>query len=57
MEKKGSTDHEESMKSPNSVSRRKAHLQKLKSMNLPPSIENIGSFVLGISGGDCAGKK
>ena len=39
------------------VTRKTAHLKKLQSISADVPFENIRTFVLGISGGDCAGKK
>jgi hypothetical protein len=32
------------------------HLKKLLNMNVPFPVENCKTFVVGICGGDCAGK-
>jgi hypothetical protein len=39
------------------TTKKEMHLKKLSSMNINFTIENCKTFVLGISGGDCAGKR
>jgi hypothetical protein len=59
MESKINTEKEDTVRTPLSTrtSKKEMHLRKLLSMNIDFPIENCKTFVLGISGGDCAGKR
>lgn len=59
MEKKPSEDQEDSMTTPKSVktTKKDLHLKKLSTIVANFPIENCKTFVIGISGGDCAGKR
>jgi len=59
MEKSNSSDHDESHTTPRSVktSKKDLHLRKLNNMNIDFPIEHCKTFVVGICGGDCAGKR
>ena len=52
-------DHEDSKATPRSVkaTKKDLHLKKLSTIMANLNIENCKTFVLGISGGDCSGKK
>lgn len=55
----GVPENNEAMTTPKSVktNKKSIHLKKLQQINSNLAIENCKTFVLGICGGDCAGKK
>ncbi len=58
MDRIPSSDHDESLRTPKStkITKKEIHLKKLNQV-IPFSLQNCKTFVFGISGGDCAGKR
>ena len=59
MQKLPSSDQEDNKATPKSVktTKKDIHLKKLSTIMANFTMENCQTFVLGISGGDCSGKK